>query len=519
MEKTLFTEETNDFIKQKRVLLKHRNNLQKQLIDLENLKIFKLRRIVAEKRFIRTIIAYMLKRTSGLFRKITNKIPLLKTLEGKLRLYVSYLNGSRADLTRFKKQLYVEKNLKEEAEPIAGLISVIIPTFNAGVFFDLVLRKITTQKYVPNLELIVIDSGSTDGTVSLAKKYGAKILTIDKKEFSHAKVRNKAAKAAKGSFLFFTVQDAALLNEDSLYGMVHFLWQNKLGAISGKQTPRSDADAFASWQLASFAKMINPDQKDIVVKIKPDEFKSLSAANKRAVCIIDDVCAVYDKEAFDKVGGLNNKLGYGEDLDVAKRLIESGYGLGYLFSTGVIHSHTRPANYFVKRFYTDTVFLYRVFKDMPSKPFYADIPLSILLSSLVSFGRKLAISSASISTIYLKDFEYNSTLKKKIDKPMTNLLSLEFLEDLGLNFIRKNEKPNLKIEQEVSNLFKSIKIDAEEFMNGYFSAPMSQAQATDVIDKIFAICATNMMAVYQISQANQKSPELLKLHSLLTEEI
>lgn len=519
MKKTLFTKEASDFAKEKKVLLKHRNNLQKQLIDLENLRVFRLKKIIMEKRFLRATIAYFLKKSNELLRKLTNKIPLLEFVKNKLRLYVSHLNGSSANLKRFKKQLSVEKNLKEKVEPITELVSVIIPTYNAGDFFDLVLRKITIQKYIPNLELIIIDSGSADKTVSLAKKYGAKILTIDKKNFSHAKVRNKAAKVAKGRFLFFTVQDAVLLSEDSLYGIVHFLQQNKIGAVSGKQIPRSDADAFASWQLASHAKVINPDKKDVVIKINPDEFKSLSAIDKRAICTIDDVCAVYDRKAFDKVGGFDNKLGYGEDLDISKRLINAGYDLGYLFSTGVIHSHTRPANYFVKRFYTDRVFLYRVFEEKSPKPFYTDIPLPVLLSSLVSFGKKLAISSTNISTIYLNDFNYDSFSKKEINKSMIDLLSLDFLKDLQKSFVTKNSKTNLKIEQEIANQFTSIKTRAHEFMRGYFSAPMTQIQVVDVVDKIFAICASNMLAVYQISQTDQESSEFRKLHSLLTEEI
>ena len=69
-------------------------------------------------------------------------------------------------------------------------ISIVIPTYNGGRIFAECLQKIKRQKYAGEIQLIVIDSGSNDGTPDLAENVGAIVKRIDHKEFNHAKTRN-----------------------------------------------------------------------------------------------------------------------------------------------------------------------------------------------------------------------------------------------------------------------------------------------------------------------------------------
>ena len=52
-------------------------------------------------------------------------------------------------------------------------ISIIIPTYNGGRVFSKCLEMIMRQDYGGEIELIVVDSGSTDGTIELAERVGA----------------------------------------------------------------------------------------------------------------------------------------------------------------------------------------------------------------------------------------------------------------------------------------------------------------------------------------------------------
>ena len=87
-------------------------------------------------------------------------------------------------------------------------ISVIIPNYNGGRIFPKCLEMIGQQDYVGKVQLIIVDSGSTDGTVGWAERAGAVVKRIDKNKFHHAKTRNEAVLLADFDNIVFTVQDA-----------------------------------------------------------------------------------------------------------------------------------------------------------------------------------------------------------------------------------------------------------------------------------------------------------------------
>ena len=87
-------------------------------------------------------------------------------------------------------------------------ISIIIPTYNGGKTFTRCLERIGQQRYEGPVQLIVIDSGSNDGTPELAQKAGALVKRIHKRQFHHAKTRNDALPLARFDQIVYTVQDA-----------------------------------------------------------------------------------------------------------------------------------------------------------------------------------------------------------------------------------------------------------------------------------------------------------------------
>ncbi|MGB9693673.1 MAG: glycosyltransferase, partial [Fervidobacterium sp.] len=64
----------------------------------------------------------------------------------------------------------VENRIKESRLP---KVSFVIPTLNAGRTLEKCLKSIATQEY-PFIEIIIIDGGSTDETISIAEKYAAR---------------------------------------------------------------------------------------------------------------------------------------------------------------------------------------------------------------------------------------------------------------------------------------------------------------------------------------------------------
>lgn len=86
-------------------------------------------------------------------------------------------------------------------------ISVIIPTLNCENVIGLLLEKLWNQTIKP-LEVIVIDSESDDNTREIARKAGANVIEIKRKDFNHGGTRNLAAEHSAGDILVFLTQDA-----------------------------------------------------------------------------------------------------------------------------------------------------------------------------------------------------------------------------------------------------------------------------------------------------------------------
>src|SRR5262245_16230461 len=87
-------------------------------------------------------------------------------------------------------------------------VSVVVPTLNGGPVFRDVIQRVRDQKLDAELEIVVVDSGSTDGTIEAAVAAGAKVFHIHKSEFNHGLTRNRGIAESTGEIVSLLVQDA-----------------------------------------------------------------------------------------------------------------------------------------------------------------------------------------------------------------------------------------------------------------------------------------------------------------------
>src|SRR5215471_18019297 len=87
-------------------------------------------------------------------------------------------------------------------------VTILVPTRNAGPAFPSVLSGIVGQRLDRPFEILVIDSGSTDGTIEFLRKQPVRLLEIRPEEFDHGSTRALGIREARGDIVVLTVQDA-----------------------------------------------------------------------------------------------------------------------------------------------------------------------------------------------------------------------------------------------------------------------------------------------------------------------
>ncbi len=113
------------------------------------------------------------------------------------------------------------------------LVSVIIVTFNSARTLPFVLASIRKQSYPKRyIETLIIDGGSTDSTLSIAKKYGSRIIHNPRVEPLYA--RYLGYMQAKGNYIMYLDHDEVMVNPGSLKERVKVFRNNpRVKAITG----------------------------------------------------------------------------------------------------------------------------------------------------------------------------------------------------------------------------------------------------------------------------------------------
>lgn len=100
------------------------------------------------------------------------------------------------------------------------LISVVIPTYNSAATLRHCLSSLKTQSMREQLEIIVVDGGSSDATLTITQKYGAKIIKNPQRLPEPAKLIGLFA--ARGKYICFLDSDEALINKTQLQQRLEF---------------------------------------------------------------------------------------------------------------------------------------------------------------------------------------------------------------------------------------------------------------------------------------------------------
>lgn len=198
-------------------------------------------------------------------------------------------------------------------------VSVIIRTYNESRHLGRVLASIRKQRLAnEDVEVLLVDSGSTDKTVEIAKSHGARILRIAQSEFTFGRSLNVGCEAAVGDVLAFVSGHCVPVREDWLQNLTQPIREQRAVFAYGRQVG-DESTRFSENQL--FRKYF-PDESRI-----PQEGFFANNANSALSA------KTWNTLRFDEqLTGL-------EDMELAKRIVARGWAIAYCADAPVYHLH------------------------------------------------------------------------------------------------------------------------------------------------------------------------------------
>lgn len=220
------------------------------------------------------------------------------------------------------------------------LVSIVIRTLNEAKYLEQLLQGIKAQIVNGfNVEIVVIDSGSTDGTLEIAQKYQCVIAHITRDNFSFGRSLNMGCEVASGDVLVFVSGHCVPASSYWLQNLCSPIIQGKVTYTYGKQLG-GDETYFSEARI--FAKYF-PESSRI-----PQEGFFCNNANS---ALSREAWLLYKFD--EEVTGL-------EDMELSQRLCVGGGYVGYVADAPVYHYHSETWPQVRRRFEREALALQKI---------------------------------------------------------------------------------------------------------------------------------------------------------------
>lgn len=227
--------------------------------------------------------------------------------------------------------------------------TIFIPTYNGEVYLPDLLKAVFKQKVPFDYEVLIIDSGSTDGTLDIIKKFPeVKLRQIPNSEYGHGKTRNLAAQMANGEFMVYLSQDAVPANNRWLEYMIEpFLISDNVYCVFGQQVPRPFCDATTKREVVYAFRPLGNEQSIMIQRKK--SLVTGEVAEPYLTFFSDVNSAVRRDYLLNRIS--YRDVRYSEDQFLGKDVLDAGYFKAYAPLGVVSHSNEyRLKEYFYRKY-------------------------------------------------------------------------------------------------------------------------------------------------------------------------
>jgi len=197
-------------------------------------------------------------------------------------------------------------------------LSVIIITKNQSRFLQPTLKMLQQQTY-QDFETIIVDSGSTDGSLKLYSQFAHRLIQIQPQKFNYAQAFNQGAKIAQGKILLRLSGDAIPGNQDFLKSLVNDFRSPNIGGVCGRYV-------YSSKMALGYKIMFSYNQGFGQTACFKQPFP------------ITGACFAFKKSLW-QTHPFNEKVKIGEDIEWTFWVLSKKYSLIYEPQAWVYHEH------------------------------------------------------------------------------------------------------------------------------------------------------------------------------------
>jgi O-antigen biosynthesis protein len=214
-------------------------------------------------------------------------------------------------------------------------VSVVVPVKDGGPLLRRALEAVRSQG---ELELIVIDSGSHDSSLEIARGLADEVIEIAPGEFGHGRTRNLGAERASGELVCFLTQDAVPQPGWLAAYREAFALDSRVGAAFGPHLPHPGTSPMIARELTEFFAGFSPNGSPVLHR-------------KGDLTFLSNVNACYLRACWEELRFA--ELDYSEDQAFGRAMLEAGWVKVFQPRAAVLHAHDFGPVEFMKRYFDE----------------------------------------------------------------------------------------------------------------------------------------------------------------------
>jgi rhamnosyltransferase len=246
-------------------------------------------------------------------------------------------------------------------------VTICLPTWNGERHLERLMPRLAEQEIEGGLEIVAIDSGSTDRTRELLMRAGARVETIDARAFRHGETRNQLARMARGEVCVFLSQDALPRDCTTVAALVAALNDPRTAGAGARVLPHPEDDALTARSV------LDAPESGVEARVyevgagdpsgvgargaarNPARPAALGADGDAASHVpFNNVASAIRASVLREIPFPD--VAFGEDSAWASRAITAGYRIRFVPEAVVHHAHRYTMGTAFRRYRTDAEF-------------------------------------------------------------------------------------------------------------------------------------------------------------------